>query len=83
MSIEISKMFPWRRYKKNPVNNNGMNEKRLDKKVKKDMLGKVDPRNTMKLKYRDNRTGEVHEVDWTGENFNVVMGDRNYSLIFD
>lgn len=36
---------------------------------------------TMKLKYRDTVTGEVHEVDFTQENFDKVMSSRTNQLI--
>ena len=36
---------------------------------------------TMKLKYRDTVTGEVFEVDFTEENFDMVMSKRTNQLI--
>lgn len=36
---------------------------------------------TMKLKYRDTVTGEVFEVDFTSENFDMVMSNKAYQLI--
>ncbi len=37
---------------------------------------------TMKLKYRDTVTGEVFEVDFTSENFDMVMSKPTNQLIF-
>lgn len=34
------------------------------------------------LKYKD-VNGIIHEVEWTSENFDKIMSDRNAQLIFD
>lgn len=49
---------------------------------KKNRKEKVTPGTyTMKLKYRDTVTGEVFEVDFTSENFDMIMSKRTNQLI--
>lgn len=54
--------------------------RKMFKKIRKERI--TPGTYTMKLKYRDTVTGEVFEVDFTSENFDMVMSKPTNQLIF-